>query len=114
MVDFLISQGASLDATNEEGDNAIDLWVIRMCYETALFLKQQGMQPKQVDYYEGRLAVLYDVELFIEKVENEEKVDSYNIFHQKIIKEQKGILFFMWLHLYPLWLIFKLYWELDI
>ena len=89
MVDFLLDQGADLHATNNEGMNAMDLWIVRMCYETAVFLHQKGLVPQPAEFYEGKLAVPYDVELFIEKVNNEEKIDNYKIFHAKIIREEK-------------------------
>ena len=89
MVDFLITEGADIEATNKEGLNALDIAIIRVSYETALFLKQKGLVPKSPEFYEDKLEVEYDVELFIEKLNNEEKVDSYEIFYERIKREEK-------------------------
>ena len=38
-VEFLLEAGADLKTTNFEGENALDISIYRMSYETALFLK---------------------------------------------------------------------------
>jgi len=89
MVEFLISEGADFKETNKEGMNALDLCITRVWYETALFLKQKGLEPKESDFYRDKLKVEYDVDLFIEKLDLEEKVDSYEIFYEKIKREER-------------------------
>ncbi|CAI2375388.1 unnamed protein product [Moneuplotes crassus] len=89
MVQFLVSQGADIEATNNEGLNALDVAIVRVSYATALFLKKQGLSPKPAEFYEDKLQVKFDVELFIEKLENEEQVHSFNIFYKKIEREEQ-------------------------
>ena len=89
MVEFLFESGADIEALNEENQNALDIWIIRMSYETALFLKKKGLIPKPAEYYEDKVTVFYDIPLFIEKLENEELIQSYKIFHERIIREEK-------------------------
>lgn len=61
-----------------------------MAYETALLLKtKHGMSPKPADYYENILQFEFDYELFLEKLNNEEVIDSYSIFQEKIKKEEE-------------------------
>ena len=89
MVEFLVESGADIEALNNEGQNALDICIIRMSYESALFLKKKGLIPKPAEYYQDKVAVVYDVPLFIEKLENEELIKSYKIFHERIIREEK-------------------------
>lgn len=89
MVEFLLEQGANLEFVNQEEQNALDICVIRMSYETALFLKRKGLQPKPAEYYDGKTVVEYDVPLFLEKLEKEEEIRSYKIFHERLIREEK-------------------------
>jgi len=88
LVDFLIDEGADVTALNNEEMDVLDICVIRLCYETALFLKKKGLKPKPASFYEGKLAVLYDVDLFLKKLEKEQEVDNYKIFHDKIIRDE--------------------------
>ena len=61
-----------------------------MSYATALYVKKtQNLEPKPVDYYDGLTAIEYDVELFIEKLNNEEEVESNKIFFEKIRQKEK-------------------------
>lgn len=89
MVEFLFESGADIEELNNDHQNALDVCIIRMSYETALFLKKKGLVPKDAEYYHDKWAVLYDVPLFIEKLENEELITSYKIFHERIIREEK-------------------------
>jgi hypothetical protein len=89
MVEFLIEEGANIHETNKEDLNALDLAIIRVGYETALLLKQKGLEPKPCEFYHDKLTVVYDLELFLQKLENEDKVDKYSIFYERIKREEK-------------------------
>ena len=89
MADFLITQGADLTLENKEGCNALDVAITRIAYKTSLFLVKKGMKPKPIEFYDGKLTLLFDLELFLQKLQNEEEVDSYKIFYERIEREEK-------------------------
>lgn len=88
MIQLLMDNGADLHLTNLEGDTALDLAIMRMSYDSALFLKLQGLEVKDVSVYSGRLAVEFDIELFLEKLDKEEKIEGTGIFFEKIKKAE--------------------------
>jgi hypothetical protein len=52
-------------------------------------LKQKGLEAKPCEFYHDKLTVLYDVELFLQKLENEEKIENNKCFYERIDREEK-------------------------
>ena len=65
IVKYLIENGADINALNHRGENALDISICRMSYHTALFLKQQGMKPKDKWNYENKLAIDFNLDYFL-------------------------------------------------
>lgn len=55
-----------------------------MSYQCALIFKKLGLEPKELEHYENDLATEFDVELFIECVNEERELTSNSIFFEKI------------------------------
>lgn len=81
--------GADIHITNKNDENALDLSVVRVAYETAVYLKKQGLETREVEFYHQREIIPFDTELFIEKVNKEEEITSYKIFYERIEREEK-------------------------
>ena len=67
IVKFLKEHGADFKQISNQGDNNIlDICVIRMSYETALYVKKNtDLELKPAEYFDKKTAVEYDVELFL-------------------------------------------------
>ena len=89
LIDFLVISGAKIDKVNVEGLNALDIAVCRMNYGSARYLKRQGLQPKEQDFYENRMFTPFDIELFLSYLEEDREVDTLNVFFQKAKKEEE-------------------------
>ena len=89
LIDFLVISGAKIDKVNVEGLNALDIAVCRMNYGSARYLKRQGLQPKEQDFYENRMFTPFDIELFLTYLEEDKEVDTLNVFFQKAKREEE-------------------------
>jgi len=72
MCEILLDYEADIRLEDEKGWNALDICIIKMNYEAALFLKRRGLEPKNNDVYMDNLWRNYDVQLFISYL-NEER-----------------------------------------
>lgn len=79
MVEYLLDNGADITAEDEKGWNAIDLCVIKMNYEAAQVLKRRGLQPKDKATYMEHLWQKYDVDMFLQYLEE----DRTEVEHQR-------------------------------
>lgn len=76
MCEFLLDNGADLLAEDNQGWNALDLCIIKMNYDAALQLKRRGLQPRDKETYMDHLWQKYDVDLFIQYLnEDREQVE---------------------------------------
>jgi ankyrin repeat protein len=55
MCEFLLANGADITLEDNKGWNALDISIIRMNYDTALYLKRMGVKPRPREFYENNL-----------------------------------------------------------
>ena len=78
---FLLENGAAIDLEDNDGWNALDIAIIRMNYEVALLLHQVGLKPRDAQVYVNHLWQKYDVQMFIDYLEEgREEVDYKRFF----------------------------------
>ena len=51
----MLENGATTDAEDNDGWNALDIAIIRMNYEVALLLYNVGMKPRDTEFYKPNL-----------------------------------------------------------
>lgn len=61
VAELLIDNGIQLDAEDNAGWNALDIAILKMNYEVALFLKRRGLTPRDKEMYDKHLWHEYDV-----------------------------------------------------
>lgn len=66
MCEFLLANGADITLEDNQGWNALDICIIKMNYDTALFLTRMGLRPRPKEFYENNLWQKYDVDLFMQ------------------------------------------------
>jgi len=74
---------------DNEGYTAMDLAVIKQNYEVALQLKKSGASPKAPEFYEGKTWTKYDVELFMEWLEEGRESIEYKVLFYKVKKAEQ-------------------------
>lgn len=89
MIEFLMEHGAELNHENKEGWNALDIAVLRLSYSSAKLLYHNGLWFKDPEAYRGDLRHPYDIDLFIEYVQEDWELETYKIFFKKIEQEQE-------------------------
>lgn len=69
------------DLEDNEGWNALDIAIIRMNYEVALLLFKVGLKPREAEVYIPHLWQKYDVNLFIQYLqEGREEIEYQRLF----------------------------------
>lgn len=84
MADYLLNNGAQIDLKDNEGWNALDIAVIKMNYDAALFAKKRGLQLRSKEIYETQLWRKYDLDLFLEYLEEQKLEVNDEIFFASI------------------------------
>ena len=84
MIEYLVTNGANIDLEDNQGWNALDIAIIRMNYESALILRRYGLKPRDVELYQPNLWQKYDVQLFIEYLNEDREEVDYNRFFDLI------------------------------
>ena len=64
MIMYLVQKGADVNLEDNEGHTAMDISVMRMNYEPARFLKKCGLEPKPKEFYDTKMWLKFDIELF--------------------------------------------------
>jgi hypothetical protein len=62
----------------------MDIAITRIHYEAALFLKGLGQVPQDKEFYEGKCNTKYDIDLFLEFLEEGRDPPHVSIFFEKI------------------------------
>ncbi len=82
MIEFLIEKGADVFIENKEGWNALDVAILKTCYHSARLLYKNGLRFKDPKMYLDHLRHAYDLELFIDYVQDDKDVEHYGIFYE--------------------------------
>ena len=89
ILEYLTISGADLQVVNQKGMNALDLAIVRMNYAGALYLKNQGLTEKDLEFYAERLYTPFDIELFLHFLSNGQEVPETGIFFEKLRREEE-------------------------
>lgn len=84
MVEFLLDLKADYNIINHSGDNVLDICIKRMRYKWALIFKKLGLEPKEIEHYIEERAVEFDLELFLDCVNEERELENNSIFLEKM------------------------------
>jgi ankyrin repeat protein len=84
MAEFLMDNGADVTAEDNQGWSALDIAIIKMNYEVALLLKRRGLKVRDRDIYEKNLWQKYDIDMFLEYLEEEREQVEYKRFFDLI------------------------------
>lgn len=55
VAELLLDNGIDIEAEDNAGWNALDIAIMKMNYDVALFLKKRGLIPRQKEMYENNL-----------------------------------------------------------
>ena len=84
MIEYLVANGGDIDLEDNQGWNALDIAIIKMNYEAALILKRYGLKCRDSEMYQPNLWQKYDVDLFIQYLNEDREEVDYNRFFDLI------------------------------
>ncbi len=86
LTQFLLENGADIALESHDGNNAMDMAVIRMSYEVARLLRKNGLAPKGLDDYHYKIWRPYDLDLFMQCLEDDVESVEPDQFFVRIIQ----------------------------
>ena len=87
MIEFLIANGADIEAIDEKGLNCLDLACIKMQYKVAVFLYHKGYLTEfksESEYHSHMVTNTFDFDLFFRYVkEGRQEIGSMEQFYER-------------------------------